>query len=225
MAWKLALVQEGKAPASLLDTYEQDRLPVMRDVLRKTEGLTSMIGSENPIVRSVFNHLAPYIGGAALMQENSTTRLSQLALGYRDSPLSANSAHGGTLHAGDRVSDMAVRHRTPGSAWSDGRLLELLDPSRFTLVVAHADEAAPLDAGLGKAAADFGDLAHMLELAPAKGAASDARHDAALGRQGSVFLVRPDGYLALASGSHSAASKLAEWQQRWLLPQGVAHAA
>jgi len=224
MAWKLALVQGGKAPESLLDTYEQDRLPVMRDVLRKTEGLTSMIGSENPVVRGVFNHLAPYIGGAALMQENSTARLSQLALGYRDSPLSANSAHGGTLHAGDRVPDMAVRHRTAGGTWADGRLLELLDPSRFTLLVAQADEAAPLDARLRETAAAFGAVAQTVELAPAK-AGADPRHDASLGRQGSVFLVRPDGYLALASGSHSAARELAGWHQRWLLPQEVAHAA
>ena len=225
MAWKLALVQDGKAPQSLLDTYEQDRLPVMRDVLRKTEALTGMIGSENPILRSAFNYLAPYVGGAALMQQNSTNRLSQLALGYRDSPLSAGSAHAGTLQAGDRVPDMTVRQRVPGGIWSDGRLLELLDPSRFTVLVAHADEAASLDTGLAEAAADFGDLAHTLELAPAKGSAAEVRHDAALGRQGSVFLVRPDGYLALASGSHSAAKHLTEWRQRWLLPQEVAHAA
>jgi len=225
LSWKLALVQGGKAPASLLDTYEQDRLPVMRDVLFKTENLTSIIGSENPVVRSVFNHIGPYIGGAELTQENSTARMSQVALGYRDSPLSANSAHGGALHAGDRVPDMAVRYRMAGSAWADGRLLELLDPSQFTLMVAHADETAALDAGLDTAAVNFGAVAQMVELAPAKASAADARHDAALGRQGSVFLVRPDGYLALASGSHSAASKLAEWRQRWLLPQEVAHAA
>ena len=225
MAWKLALVQGGKAPASLLDTYEQDRLPVMRDVLRKTEGLTSMIGSENPVVRSVFNHLAPFIGGASLMQENSTTRLSQLGLDYRGSPLSDNSSHDGTLHAGDRMPDMAVRHRKLGGAWSDGRLLELLDPSRFTLIVAHADEAASLDAGLAKAAADFGDLAQTIELTTSAGDAAAIRHEAMLGRQSSVFLVRPDGYLAIASGSHSAAGKLADWHKRWLLPQEVAHAA
>ena len=225
MTWKLALVQKGKAALALLETYEQDRLPVMRDVLRNTEGLTSMIGSENPVVRAVFNHLAPYIGGAELMQENSTTRLSQLALGYRDSPLSANSAHGGTLHAGDRVPDMAVRYRKAGAAWAEGRLLDLLGPSRFTLIVAHADATAMLDPALSEAGSDFGDLADLLEVAPAQGQAADTRHKATLGHHGSAFLVRPDGYLALASGSHSAASALAQWRQRWLLPQGMAHAA
>ena len=224
LCWKLALVQEGKAPESLLDTYAEDRLPVMRDVLRKTEGLTKMIGSENPVLRSVFNHLAPFVGGIELMQENSTERLSQLSLGYRDSPLSSNSAHGGTLHAGDRVPDMVVRHRAAGGAWADGRLLDLLDPSKFTLLVAQADEGAPLAAGLREAAAAFDAVARTIDLAPAK-AGVDPRHEATLGRQGSVFLVRPDGYVALASGSHSAARELAGWRHRWLLPQGAARAA
>ena len=44
-----ALDREG-----LLDTYEPDRMPVMRDVLSKTAGLTRMIGTERPWVRSLF---------------------------------------------------------------------------------------------------------------------------------------------------------------------------
>jgi 2-polyprenyl-6-methoxyphenol hydroxylase-like FAD-dependent oxidoreductase len=116
LCWKLALVLKGTAPAKLLDTYEEDRLPVIRNVLFKTENLTGLIGSENPVVRSLFNHLGPYIGGAGLVQESSTARMSQVALGYRDSPLSANHAHPGGLNAGDRVPDVRVRHRT-GDRW------------------------------------------------------------------------------------------------------------
>ena len=47
LAWKLALVLKGQAPPALLDTYEQERLPVIRDVLAKTEGMTNVIGSGN----------------------------------------------------------------------------------------------------------------------------------------------------------------------------------
>jgi 2-polyprenyl-6-methoxyphenol hydroxylase-like FAD-dependent oxidoreductase len=36
LAWKLALVLKGQAPSALLDTYEQERLPVIRDVLANT---------------------------------------------------------------------------------------------------------------------------------------------------------------------------------------------
>jgi DNA-binding transcriptional LysR family regulator len=42
VCWKLAMVMNGQAPPALLDTYEADRLPVMRGVLFKTDNLTTM---------------------------------------------------------------------------------------------------------------------------------------------------------------------------------------
>ena len=224
LSWKLALVQQGLAPASLLDTYEQDRLPVMRAVLSRTEKLTGMIGSENPAVRAMFNFFGPYVGGAGPVQEASTASISQVALGYRDSPLSSNSAHGGALYAGDRVPDMAVRHRADGGAWEDGSLLDLLDPSRFTLLVAQADEGRSIDAGLRDASLALGNLARLIELAPGGDDAARVKYGTLLGRQGSVFLVRPDGYAGLASGSHSAVRGLTDWRQRWLSPETASHA-
>jgi 2-polyprenyl-6-methoxyphenol hydroxylase-like FAD-dependent oxidoreductase len=80
LAWKLALVIKGQADPKLLDTYNDDRLPVIRNVLRKTEGLTDVIGNENPVFRSAFSHIAPWIVGTEFVQENSTERMSQLSL-------------------------------------------------------------------------------------------------------------------------------------------------
>ena len=78
------MVVNGKAPPALLDTYEADRLPVMRGVLFKTDKLTTAIGTENPVVRTLFNHLGPFIAGAGLVQENATAGMSQVALNYRN---------------------------------------------------------------------------------------------------------------------------------------------
>ena len=52
LSWKLAMVMNGHAPPALLDTYEADRLLVMRGVLFKTDTLNNMIGTENPVVRT-----------------------------------------------------------------------------------------------------------------------------------------------------------------------------
>ena len=79
LAWKLAMVLKGHAPEALLDTYEQDRLPVMRDVLTKTEGLTDLVDSENPVVRGLLNHIGPWIGGAAIVQEKGAADEPDLA--------------------------------------------------------------------------------------------------------------------------------------------------
>ena len=78
-------------------------------MLTKTEGLTDVIGSENPVFRSVFSHIAPWIVGTEFVQENSTERMSQLSLNYRDSPLSASHHFSGSLRAGDRVPNLDVR--------------------------------------------------------------------------------------------------------------------
>jgi hypothetical protein len=90
LSWKLAMVLKGEAKEEILDTYATDRVPVIRNVLTKTEGLTKAIGEENPIFRSVFNHLAPWFVGTDFVQHNSTERMSQLSLNYRESALSVS---------------------------------------------------------------------------------------------------------------------------------------
>ncbi len=219
LGWKLALVMRGQAPAALLDTYEQDRLPVMRSVLSRTEGLTDVIGSENPVVRGLLNHVGPWFGGAAIVQEAATARISQTALAYRDSPLSANHAHGGGLHAGDRVPDMPVRVRGD-SGWRADTLLAVLDPSRFVLLVVHADEAGPGSEGIGDAVRPWADVIGIADLSAATGEAARARFRAAFGRSAGAFLVRPDGYVGLATGEHEAARHLQAYCRRWLTTPG-----
>ena len=78
LGWKLGQVLRHGAPASLLDTYEEERLPVAAQML----GLSTRI------------HRGQEQRGAATMQ---------LGLGYRGGPLSDGSA--GALQAGDRAPD------------------------------------------------------------------------------------------------------------------------
>ena len=87
LGWKLALVMRGIAPEGLLETYEQDRLPVMRSILTGTEGITNITGGDS-ILRTFFIHLAPLFANAELVQKSATSHISQIALNYRNSPLS-----------------------------------------------------------------------------------------------------------------------------------------
>ncbi|MFC5864410.1 FAD-dependent monooxygenase [Acidicapsa dinghuensis] len=67
LGWKLALVVQGKAPESLLDTYHAERHPVGARVLRNTMALTAMERSEDRIdaLRAMM---------AELMQQDETRR-------------------------------------------------------------------------------------------------------------------------------------------------------
>jgi 2-polyprenyl-6-methoxyphenol hydroxylase-like FAD-dependent oxidoreductase len=86
LCWKLAFVLQGHAPEALLDTYDQDRLTVMKSVLNGTEGLTDVIGGHS-ILRTFFLHMAPWIAHTDFAQDAATSRISQIALNYRTSPL------------------------------------------------------------------------------------------------------------------------------------------
>ena len=78
LGWKLALVLHGKPSPASHDTYDEDRLPVIKNVLEKTEGLTSAIGNQNAAFRQVFAHMTPWLTSTSFVQHNSTERISQL---------------------------------------------------------------------------------------------------------------------------------------------------
>jgi hypothetical protein len=207
-------VLKGQAPPALLDTYEQERLPVMRDVLAKTEGLTNVIASEQQV--------GPWTQEAEMAQDTIATRISQLAIGYRDSPLSATSLHEG-LQAGDRVPDLPVRsHSEGGAGWQERTLFSLLDPSRFSLLVVRFAEAAAAPAELYGAVQPWRHLMDVVELAPAPEAARE-RFQAVFGRSDGVFLVRPDGYVGFASGEHASTRQLDAYCRRWLSAPAPVH--
>src|ERR1700748_1328916 len=61
LSWKLAMVIQGKASTKLLDTYTEDRVPVVQGVLEGTEGLTDIIGTQNSAGRFALEHFAPWL--------------------------------------------------------------------------------------------------------------------------------------------------------------------
>jgi hypothetical protein len=197
----------------LLDTYEQERLPVIRDVLAKTEGMTNVIGSGN---------VGPWVQEAEMAQDTIATRMCQLAIGYRDSPLSATYLQEG-LHAGDRVPDLPVRYHSEGGAgWRERTLFSLLDPSRFTLLAVRFAESAAAPADLYDAVQPWRSLIGVVELAPAPEAARE-RFQGVFGRSDGVFLVRPDGYVGFASGEHASARQLDAYCRLWLSAPAQVH--
>jgi 2-polyprenyl-6-methoxyphenol hydroxylase-like FAD-dependent oxidoreductase len=93
LGWKLAHVLQG-APDALLDSYETERQPVGREVLRTSSAGHRAIAS-------------PETGLAAMagMTAGKDTDSSQLGVGYRGGPLSRDLHPGDGLRAGDRAPD------------------------------------------------------------------------------------------------------------------------
>jgi 2-polyprenyl-6-methoxyphenol hydroxylase-like FAD-dependent oxidoreductase len=216
LAWKLAFVLKRQADPKLLDTYSDDRIPVIRNVLTKTEGLTDVIGSENPVFRSVFSHIAPWIVGTEFVQENSTERMSQLSLNYRDSPLSVSHHSLGSLRAGDRVPNLDVQVvggrgeaiREPTAA----RLFQLLNTDRFTLLFANLNDAETTHHSVQSSLSPWKGLLEIYSIAPSANA--EQPFTSIFGPKPALILVRPDGYAAF-TGSADSLDSLAKYLKSW----------
>ncbi len=220
LAWKIAFVLRGDASPKLLDTYADDRLPVIRHVLTKTEGLTDIIGAENPIFRTVFEHLGPLIVGTEFVQEKSTTRMSQIGLHYRESSLSENHGHGGgSLHAGDRIPDLDLlvlnQPGTTRRAPRRARLFSLLNPSKFTLFYVNVDDATDLHGQVQSKLASWHSFIDGHQIAPVEDETGKKHFVENLGKSPALVLVRPDSYAGFI-GRDEHLPQLAAYLQKWL---------
>jgi FAD binding domain len=126
LSWKLAMVLDGRARPKLLDTYQSDRLPVIRQLVRMTERATRAFNSTNPLVHAAITRLAHVALARSRVQDKAAPRLGQLAAGYRDCPIAKGGGRIGSLRAGDRVPDPRI---------GDRRFYDLLDLSTLTLFV------------------------------------------------------------------------------------------
>ena len=83
LAWKLALVVRGRAPGSLLDSYERERRPVARGVVSTTDRLTRLATVRSPLLRRMRNALIPIAARAGRLPRRFAKNLSELDVAYR----------------------------------------------------------------------------------------------------------------------------------------------
>jgi 2-polyprenyl-6-methoxyphenol hydroxylase-like FAD-dependent oxidoreductase len=153
LGWKLALVTTGPGSAELLDTYETERLPVGRAVLRFTDRAFTIGTSTSPFVRFARTRLAPFLVPLALRAKAGRAygfrTVSQLGIRYRGSAASAEGSRSPRSgpRPGDRLADAplsidgtaATLHRAlaapgyhlllcgPAHTWAAGASAELTD--------------------------------------------------------------------------------------------------
>lgn len=193
LGWKLAQVIQGIAVENLLDTYQDERLPVARSVLRMTDRLFRMATTPTRLVRWLRPRLAPAV--LSLVVRSRTARqvgfrsISQLALDYRSGTVagSAGQISWRGLRAGDRLPDIDVidegGHRI--------NLRESLVIPNYLLVGANVHPASDWGHGLDV----------LLAVQP--------------GEPSAWLLIRPDGYLA---GIWRSDSGVRAYLRQWVTP-------
>lgn len=87
LVWKLDLHLQGRGNEMLLDSYTEERIPIIRNVLALTHMMTRVMGTTNKIVQAVRDALVPLVWRLAPFQQAFAERLSQLGTAYSGSPI------------------------------------------------------------------------------------------------------------------------------------------
>src|SRR5262249_51618041 len=105
LAWKLALVCRGLSSAPvLLDSYDAERRPVGAEVIRESGRLTMAATLESHALQDLRNFVAHWVLGLSPVQQFAAGTITEISIGYPDSPLNGRSAGPG---AGTRVQPVA----------------------------------------------------------------------------------------------------------------------
>jgi FAD binding domain len=105
LAWKLAAVLDGGARESLLETYEPERIAFARRLVATTDRIFTLVTKQGVLARWVRTRLVPWI--VPLLFRLAPVRrwlfrtVSQIGVNYRHSPLSVGAA--GAVRGGDRL--------------------------------------------------------------------------------------------------------------------------
>jgi 2-polyprenyl-6-methoxyphenol hydroxylase-like FAD-dependent oxidoreductase len=181
LAWKLAAVTQGRAPDSLLDSYEAERIGFARRLVATTDRAFNIATADGPVADVIRIRIAPVVLSGAVhveaVREFMFRTVSQIMLNYRDGPLSVGKA--GPVHGGDRLPWAKVE--------GEDNFAPLADPVWQVHVYGAASE------NLVRWCADNGLPLHVFDWRP--------EHDAAGLTRNCLYLMRPDSYVALVDPS------------------------
>jgi 2-polyprenyl-6-methoxyphenol hydroxylase-like FAD-dependent oxidoreductase len=225
LAWKLALVIRGKAADVLLDTYQQERLPIARKVLASTDQRTRIFFARNGALRWLRDRVVIPLLNRRFVQQRLFRAVSELGINYRSSPLTqsyqdARAGRSGRKpwprqapRAGDRAPDGRCFRYPELSATS---LFAEFRGTRSHLLLFAGRAASGVDANLVQIARRVEERlreevkTHLIISAWEKPAnldwngsilldPEDKLHTRYGAEVASLYLIRPDGYISFRS--------------------------
>jgi 2-polyprenyl-6-methoxyphenol hydroxylase-like FAD-dependent oxidoreductase len=130
LGWKLAAAVRGWAPDGLLDTYEAERFPVGRSVLRTSGALIRLGMISSALGRTVRRSVGATAMRVPLVAQRAAEAISGIGIHY-------SYPAGGGYRGGQRAEDLRL---------TDGRLYEALRDGRFALIgPSHVDVGDRVD--------------------------------------------------------------------------------
>jgi 2-polyprenyl-6-methoxyphenol hydroxylase-like FAD-dependent oxidoreductase len=188
LAWKLAAVLQRHADASLLDSYEPERIAFAQRLVATTDRAFTAVTSPGALARLIRLHVVPLLL-APVYRLTAARRLmfrtvSQTAVNYRGSTLSEGQA--GKVRGGDRL------------PWVKSELNRSDNFAALTSLTWQVHVYGEAKPEIQKLCDERGLPLHVFPWRP-----ETARTGL---RRNAVYLLRPDGYVALADREGRAAA-------------------
>jgi 2-polyprenyl-6-methoxyphenol hydroxylase-like FAD-dependent oxidoreductase len=189
LAWKLGMVESGLAQASLLSSYDAERMPIDTRIIQWTDRATRILMAGGETAHLFASELLSSLMMFDSMRSRFALGASQIGAHYRRSPIVEEHRFAFGPRAGDRAPDATV----VSSGGQLTRLFDLFAHAGHTLLLLWPEQiqmrlpenvlARSYTIGsIFSSATDF----------------SDGNGVAALhyGREPAAYLIRPDGYVA-----------------------------
>jgi hypothetical protein len=179
LSWKLAAVLKRRSPPELLDSYEPERIGFAKRLVQTTDRAFTLASSEGKLAERIRTQLVPRIApaltGLDIVRKFAFRTVSQMVVNYRRGPLSEGAA--GDVWGGDRLPWVRL-----ASGADNFTPLQTLDwqvhvYGEASLELSQACQARGLDL-------------HRIPWSP------EMRRTGV--KENALYLVRPDGYVALA---------------------------
>ncbi len=203
LAWKLATVLRGRADASLLDSYEPERIAFARRLVATTDrvftGVTSTGAFDRWVRLKIVPFLMPLLFKFKAVRHLMFRTVSQAVVNYRGSSLSVGRA--GDVHGGDRLPWVKMDSNGAGDNYAP---LTSLDWQ----IHVYGDAPPEIQAMCDERKLPL----HVFPWQPEIGRTGLQRN--------AVYLLRPDGYVALADSEGSATAVTNYLDARKLVPTG-----
>jgi hypothetical protein len=217
LAWKLAMVATQSADPGLLDSYESERMPIDKRIIRWTDWGTRLILSSRSTSASARNLILSNITRFDLLRRGFTNAAAQIASNYHGSRIVEEHRLPYGPHAGDRARDAGIH--SSGNAVAS-RLFDLFGQTHHALLVLWATEFQAQDL------AHQDSILKIYKIAERPSPSADfidiqGEVAAHYGIEPAAYLVRPDGYVAFRCGIDDLVTLLPSYLERALSRQEI----